>query len=168
MEYNWKYFEKFSFGVEWNYRSIAMLLFLVMLPNLLGMMNMGTIYGFKIHFFQIAIFIAALVYGPMGGMLSGLAGSAYSAYAMSNPYIVAGNMILGFFAGLFARYGLNTVLAVVLAYMMQLPWLLVTDYYIMHLPVAFITSLVIALATSNMVWAVAAHYTAKPIARILK
>ena len=85
------------------------------------MIDISTPWGFKIHYFQLAIFIAALVYGPRGGMLSGLVGSIYSAIAVGNTYIVASNAILGFFVGLFARRGIHTIPAVVLPYFIQLP-----------------------------------------------
>jgi len=162
-----EYANKLSFDVEWNYKTIGLFIFLLALPNLLGAINIGTIWGFKLHFFQIAVFIAALVYGPTGGMLSGLVGSVYSAVVMHNPYIAVGNAILGFFAGFFVRYKMHTIIAVMLAYAIQLPWLVLTDYYLVNLPFGFIWKLVIALLISNIIWATAAHYTAKPIKKSL-
>ena len=162
-----EYVNKFSFNIEWNYKTITMFLFLLLLPNLLGTINLGTIFGFKIHFFQLAVFIAALIYGPKGGFLSGLVGSIYSAFIMHNPYLVIGNAILGFFVGLFVRYKMHTIIAVLLAYVIQLPWLIITDYYIVNLPWGFIWRLMIALLISNLLWATIAHYTIKPIKRSL-
>lgn len=163
-----EYAEKFSFNVEWNYRTITTFLFLLVLPNLLGTINLNTIWGFKIHFFQSAVFMAALIYGPKGGLLSGLMGSIYSAFIMHNPYIIIGNAILGFFVGLFARHGLNTILAVILAYSVQLPWLILTDYYLVGLPMGFIVRLILALTISNFIWSLAVHYTIKPIREYLR
>lgn len=157
----------FSFNVKWNYKTISLFAFLLLLPNLLGMINLSTALGFKIHFFQLAIFIAALIYGPGGGLLSGFVGSFYSAMIMGNPYIIGGNMILGFFVGLFTRYKLHTIIAVLLAYIVQLPWLIITDYYFAHLPVTFIKPLIVALLISNSVWALVAHYSIKPIRKSL-
>lgn len=153
----------FSFDVKWNFRTISLFLFLLLLPNFLGLINLPTVFGFKIHFFQLAVFLATLIYGPSGGLLSGLIGSAYPALIMHNPYIIGGNAILGFFVGLFVRYRIATIFAVWLAFLIQLPWLIITDYYFMHLPVAFITALIFALAISNTIWAIIAHYAAKPI-----
>ena len=158
----------FSFDVEWNYKTISAFLFLLLLPNLLGVVNLPTPFGFQIHFFQVAVFIAALIYGPSGGFLSGFVGSFYSALLMGNPYIIVGNAILGFFVGLFARYGLNVVLAVLLAYMIQLPWLLVTDFFIVGLPIPVLKGLVIALLVSNLIWAIVALYIIKPIKKSLE
>lgn len=162
-----EYLNKLSFDVEWNYKTIALFIFLLGLPNLLGAINIGTIWGFKIHFFQVAVFIAALIYGPTGGMLSGFIGSAYSALLMHNPYIAVGNAILGFFVGFFVRYKMHTIIAVLLAYIIQLPWLVLTDYFLVNLPMGFIWRLVIALLISNIIWAAVAHYTAKPIKKSL-
>jgi len=163
-----EYRNKFSFNIKWGYKTISLFIFLIILPNLLGMMNISTVWGFKIHFFQIAVFIAALIYGPKGGLLSGLLGSTYSAIIMNNPYIIIGNAILGFFVGLFIRYKLHTIIAVILAFLIQLPWLILTDYYLVNLPMGFILRLILALAISNLVWATAAHYSAKPIKKALK
>lgn len=142
-------------------------LFLIALPNVLGTINITTPWGFKMHFFQIAIFLAAALYGPQGGMFSGFVGSVYSAFIMGNPWIMIGNAILGFFAGLFLRYGFHTVSAVLLAYAIQLPWLILSDYYFVHLPMPFIRVLVVALLVSDTVWAVIVHYSIKPIKRFI-
>ncbi len=163
-----RYSNKLSFGVNWNYRSVSLFIFLLILPNLLGMINLSTPFGFKIHFFQLAVFIAALVYGPKGGLLSGLVGSMYSAVIMGNPYIIVGNAILGFFVGLLVRYDFSTLVAVLIAYTIQLPWLLLTDYYLVHLPVKFLVGLVIALTISNIIWAGVAHYVVKPIKKVVE
>lgn len=151
----------FDFGVEWNYRTLGLMIMLVLLPNFLGMINISTAIGFKIHLFQYAVFLAAIIYGPKGGLLSGLFGSVYSAVIMQNPYIAVGNAILGFFTGLFIRRGMNTVLAAFSAFLIQLPWLVVTDHYLVGLPMSFIVPLVFTLAATDILWASCAHYTAK-------
>lgn len=153
----------FISDLRWDHKTISLFFFLAAVPNALGMLNISTPFGFKLHFFQYAIFMAALLYGPVGGLVSGSMGSVYSAAIMHNPYIVVGNAILGFFVGLFARHGMHTVLAVALAYAVQLPWLVLTDIYLVSLPVAFVSGLVVALAISNLIWATLAHYTQKPV-----
>ena len=159
---------KLSFNLKWDYKNISFFIVLLALPNLLGSINLSTPFGFKIHFFQLAVFLAAAIYGPYAGLMSGLFGSVYSAFVMHNPYIIIGNAILGFFAGLFIRYGFNTIIAVALAYVIQLPWLVLSDYYLAGLSFVFIYKLVIALTISNMLWAVIAHYTAKPLKKALR
>ena len=151
----------FSFNIKWDYKHVSLFIFLLILPNLLSMINIGTIYGFKLHFFQVAIFLAAILYGPKGGLISGFIGSFYSSIIMNNPYLIIGNMILGFFTGLFIRYKMHTILAVILAFIIQLPWLIITDYYLVSLSAAFIIPLIVALAISNVIWATAAHFSTK-------
>ena len=155
--------DELSFGVRWDNRNILMFGILLILPNILGLFNIHTSWGFKIHLFQVAIFIGAIIYGPAGGALTGMVGSVYSAFATGNPYIIGGNIILGFFAGLLIRRGMHALPAVWIAFLIQLPWLFVTDYYLMHLPMSFITALVIALAISNTLWALAAKHISKPL-----
>ncbi len=147
-----------SFDIKWNRKNLILFLSLIVLPNLLGLFNLSTPWGFKIHFFQLAIFIAAAIYGPKGGALSGLVGSIYSAIIMSNPYLLVGNVILGFFVGLFVRLKLPLLLAVLFAYCLQLPWLIITDYYLVHLEMRFIIGLILSLAASNIIWGIGAHY----------
>ena len=150
----------FGFDVEWNYKAMIMFALLLGLPNLLGMINIS-MQGFKIHFFQIAIFIAAFIYGPVGGMMSGMLGSVYSAVMMSNPYIVLFNMILGFFTGMFFRFGMKSIFAVWLAFLVELPVLIVLDHFVVGMPTKVLINLVIALAISNTAWAIVSHYSVR-------
>jgi uncharacterized membrane protein len=157
-----------AFNVKWNTKTIGAFITLMVLPNLLGVINITTPWGFKVHLFQLGIFGAAALYGPIGGVLSGFLGSIYSASVMGNAYIIVGNVILGFFVGFFLRKGIHTILAVGLAYAIQLPWLIFSDYYLAHLSWPFIQGLVIALFISNIVWAVLLHYTTSPIKKFIQ
>ena len=165
--YSMEYKNIFGFNINWNTKSISMFIVLLGIPNMLGMLNISTPFGFKIHFFQAAIILAALIYGPIGGLMSGITGSMFSAILMNNPYIIIGNAILGFFTGIFLRYGVKTIYAVLFAYLIQLPWLVLTDYYLVHLPWPFIQALIIALLISNTVWALVAHHSHKPLRRFI-
>jgi hypothetical protein len=62
-----EYKNKFAF----DFRNISLFIFLALLPNLLGLINLPSVYGFKIHFFQLGVFIATLVYGTSGGFAAG-------------------------------------------------------------------------------------------------
>jgi uncharacterized membrane protein len=153
--------------VRWDEKTIGVLIGLALIPNLLGMINLTTPWGFKIHVFQAAIFLAALLFGRWAGLIAGLGGSLYVASALSNPFILFGNSLLGFFTGHFAEKGFSPVVAVMLAFAIQLPWLVVTDHLIMGLPWPFIGALVASLAVSNLIWAVAADWAAGPLRRLL-
>ena len=156
--------DKLGFNIDWNVKYIIGFAVLLLIPNLLGMINLPTVWGFKIHFFQIAIFLAAIIYGPKGGALAGLVGSTYSAFLMTNPYIILGNVILGFFVGLFVRYEMNVVVAVVLAYIIQLIWLVPTDLFLIGMPMIILKNLVIALLISNIIWGLVAWMVARKLA----
>ena len=138
-------------------QTIMLFVALLILPNLLGMINITTAWGFKIHTFQFAIFVAAFIYGPTGGLASGIVDSIFSATMMGNPYILVGNAILGLFAGIFIKY-FPAVVAVWLAFLVQTPWLVLSDYYFMHMPLHVIGYLIIALLISNTIWALPASY----------
>lgn len=152
---------------KWDYKNMMFFAFIIALPNLLSVLNIDTPYGFKIHFFQFAIILAAILYGPIGGVAAGLMGSIYSAILMNNPYLIIGNVILGFFVGVFVRMKWNTILAVLTAFAIQLPWLVASDYYFMNMPIQVIAMIVVALLVSNTLWATIAHYTARPIKKFL-
>ncbi len=153
--------------VRWNEKTIGALIILSLLPNLLGMINLATPWGFNIHVFQAAIFLAALLFGRWAGLIAGAGGSLYVAAAMSNPFILVGNAFLGFFTGYFTERGFGPVVAVLLAFAIQIPWLAVTDHFLMGLPWSFIGALVLSLAVSNLIWAVAAAWAAGPLRRFL-
>ncbi len=149
------------FEIKVNWKTITMLIVLAILPNFLGMINLPTVFGFKIHTFQYVIFVAAMLYGPVGGAVSGGIGSMFSAFAMGNPYILGGNILLGLMAGLLFRYGFNIIWSAIIAFAVQLPWLYLTDVYLVGMPVSIVYNLIIALFVSNLVWATAAKYTVR-------
>jgi uncharacterized membrane protein len=80
----------------------------------------------SIHFFQLAIFLAAILAGPWAGLLSGALGSLYMS-AMRIPFIIGGIAILGACTGLFTKR-FRPVTACLLAFLVQVPYVLLTDY----------------------------------------
>ncbi len=155
-----------AFGIKFSRRSVLLLAFLAVFPNLLGMIVLPTPFGFKFHLFQILIFLAALLYGKYGGATAGAFGSIYTAIALNNPYIVVGNIILGFFTGVFAKRT-KIVFAVLGAYAIQVPWLYFTDLLAgMAEPV--VRGAIVALLFSNIVWAVIAGLTYKRIRSLIQ
>jgi uncharacterized membrane protein len=83
-------------------------------------------YTSAIHFFQLAIFICGILAGPYAGLLSGAIGSLYMGISRI-PFVIGGIAILGFAVGLFARR-FRPVFAGLLAWLVQAPYVLVTDY----------------------------------------
>jgi len=157
---NMDYRQVFIPEIRWSYKTIAVLLFLAVMPNVLGYFSFSTPFGFNIHLFQYLIFLAALLYGPAGGGISGAAGSIYPAFALHNPYIIIGNMILGIFVGLFSKKT-SIFLAVLAAYAIQLPFLWITDVYLAGMPVNIVQVVVFVLLIENILSAAAAKLTYK-------
>ena len=146
-------------------RNLLLFLVLLALPNLLGVINIPTPWGNKFHFFQAGIILASLVFGPLGGAAAGATGSVYSALALGNPYIVLGNIILGFFTGLFLRRRIPLVPTVLTAFVIQVVWLWPSDVYFQGMPVPAVNSIVVGLLLSNAVWALVIQLAAEFIER---
>lgn len=79
-----------------------------------------------LHFFQLAIFMCGILAGPWAGFLCGAIGGLFMAVTKI-PFIVGGIALLGGSVGLFARK-VRPVFAGLLAWMVQAPYVLVTDY----------------------------------------
>jgi len=153
--------------LPWNRRTVGVVILLVFLPNFLSMVNLTIPGGLKLHTFQVAIFLAASLLGPVGGLLSGLIGSLFSALTLSNPYLSIGNAILGFFVGWFLQHGIRPLFAVWMAFCIQLLWLIPTDYFLAGLSPSFIQNLALMLFLSNTLWAVVAIRLSGPLKRWL-
>ncbi len=150
------------------YRRAALaIVLLVLLPCLLSLVNVSFAQNWKIHFFPAAIFLAAVSFGPAGGLIAGVTGSFYSALWLGNPYLMAGNAILGLMTGLFFRKTSSIIPSVLLAYACQLPWLIASDYFFVGLPAAFIARLAVVLLLGNFLWALLIHLGMKPIQKYL-
>jgi len=124
----------------------------------------------SIHFFQLAIFLAAILAGPWAGLLGGTVGSLYMGVTKV-PFIVGGIALLGACAGLFGKK-FRPVTACLLAFLMQLPYVLVTDYfwftYFMGNPPAVAFSIIAPIMVSLSLEAVACAVLADVIVHYLK
>jgi thiamine transporter ThiT len=79
-----------------------------------------------VHFFQLAIFLCGILAGPWAGLLGGAVGGLYMS-ATKIPFVLGGIAILGCSAGLFAKK-VSPVSAGLLAWLVQAPYVIVTDY----------------------------------------
>jgi thiamine transporter ThiT len=79
-----------------------------------------------VHFSQLAIFLCGILAGPWAGLLAGAVGGLYMSVTKI-PFIIGGLAILGGSAGLFAKK-VKPVFAGLLAWLVQAPYVLVTDY----------------------------------------
>jgi len=80
----------------------------------------------SVHFFQLAIFLCGILAGPWAGLLGGAVGGLYMSVTKI-PFVFVGIAILGASAGLFAKK-VRPVFACLLAWLVQAPYVLVTDY----------------------------------------
>jgi uncharacterized membrane protein len=82
----------------------------------------------RIHFSQLPILIAGILGGPWAGLLTGAVGGVYMSFTVI-PFILGGLALLGFSAGLFAkRLKSRPFFSCILAWCVQAPYVLVTDY----------------------------------------
>jgi uncharacterized membrane protein len=110
-------------------KTVAFVAVMAALANVMSLLAVPIPIGaftLSIHFFQIAIFIAALLAGPWAGLFSGAVGSLFMS-ATRIPFIIGGIAILGACTGLFAKR-FRPVTACLLAFLVQLPYVFVTDY----------------------------------------
>jgi len=80
----------------------------------------------SVHFFQLAIFLCGILAGPWAGLLGGAVGSLYMSVT-TIPFILGGIAILGGSVGLFAEK-VRPFFACLLAWLIQAPYVFVTDY----------------------------------------
>ena len=150
------------------YRTIVLAVsLLVVLPFALSLVNLTFAEHWKIHFFQAAVFLAAIRFGPAGGLCAGVAGSLYTAVMLGNPYLIVGNMILGGMTGVVYHKTDKLMLSVLAAYACQLPWLLVSSYFFAGLSALFIGRLVVVLLLGNVLWAALINLCRKPVRKYL-
>lgn len=151
-----------------QYRRMAVAFFLlIVIPFVLSLINLQFAQQWKVHFSPAAIILAALIFGATGGLVAGVAGSLYSAFLLGNPYLMLGNAILGFCTGIFYRKTDKLMFSVFLAFICQLPWLIVSDYYFMHLSGEFILRLVVVLFLADILWAALISAMNKPLRNLL-
>ncbi len=89
-----------------------------------------SIGGFEspIHFSQIPIFICGVLAGPTYGLITGAVGGLFmGTYLPGIPFVILGLAILGLANGLFAKK-LRPLFAGIIAWFVQAPYIVVTDY----------------------------------------
>lgn len=148
-------------------RAAIALALLVFLPFILSLINLTFAQSWKLHFFPAAIILAAMIFGATGGLVAGIAGSLYSSLLLGNPYLIIGNALFGLFTGIFYTKTNKIILSVLLAFICELPWLIVSDYYFMRLSAEYIAKLVVVLFLANTLWAALIHLMNKPLRKYL-
>lgn len=80
----------------------------------------------SLHFFQFAVFLCGILAGPWAGLVCGAVGGLYMSVTKI-PFVVVGIAILGVSVGFFGKK-FRPVLAGLMAWLVQAPYVLVTDY----------------------------------------
>lgn len=121
----------------------------------------------KIHLMQLPIILSGLALGPWIGGLVGFIGATAMAFnlAPANPYILLGNAILGFFTGLFYLYLrkmkvrpiIPQVISVLGAYLIQAPYVYVTDVYFMTMPPFLVLAILVKLLLEDVISVLLSH-----------
>jgi hypothetical protein len=155
-----------KFRREFGLWQASLFIFIIFVPNLLAIVNIPLKHGFMMHIFQVGIFLAAYLYGPLGGLFAGLFGSVYSGIIMSNPYLVIGNAILGAAFGYAITKKAEWWRAASFGLVMQIPWLVATDYLLIGMPMLAIMMLVASLILSDLLWAYIASHISKKLQNV--
>jgi hypothetical protein len=130
------------------------------LANLLGILKLS--FGpVTIHMLQLPIILTGLALGAISGGIVGLVGAIVGAFTLPtpNPYIILGNAILGFLTGLlYSRLReLKTIplvpqsLAVLGAFLVQVPYVYLTDVYFMAIPPPIVQVILLTLLAENII-----------------
>jgi len=105
---------------------IAFTALMAALANVLSLLTFSVAPGVNVHFFQVAIFLCGILAGPLAGLVGGAIGGLYMSWTVI-PFIVGGIAILGGTCGLLARK-VRPFFAGILAWIVQAPYVVVTDY----------------------------------------
>ncbi|UCD26273.1 MAG: ECF transporter S component [Candidatus Bathyarchaeota archaeon] len=123
----------------------------------------------EIHMMQLPIILTGLALGSIAGGLVGFIGATAMAFNLrpSNPYILVGNAILGFMTGAFysrlkstrGRPIIPQVISVLGAYIVQFPYVYVTDIYLMSMPPTLVLTVILPkLLLENIISVLFVHF----------
>jgi len=148
-------------------KTLTFVAFMAALANILSVppiaipIPLGT-FQTSIHFTQLPLFIAGILLGSTAGLMTGAIGGLFMSlvFAPKIPFIIGGLAILGFAVGVFAKR-LRPLYAGILAWLVQAPYVAVTDYawFTLFSPAtktpeaawAFITSILVILTVEAVI-----------------
>ncbi len=109
--------------------------------------------GLQLHLFQLGIFLAAFIFGPLAGGAVGALASSYNALiVIDNPWIIGGNAILGVAAAyLYTRT--TPFRAALGAFAIQVPYVVLTDIFLSDMPTQVVFTIALTLLAENIVCA---------------
>ncbi len=136
--------------------------------NVLGLFFSIPIGLTKIHLMQLPIILSGLALGPWIDGLVGFVGATTMAFNLPSPnlYILPGNAILGFFSGVFylrlkrmrGRPIIPQVISVLGAFIVQSPYVYVTDVYLMTMPQPVVQGILLKLLFEDLISVLVSHF----------
>jgi len=158
--------QNMSAQIKASPRLITFIVIMSAVANALGFLSVSA-GMFRVHFIQIPIILTGLALGPLAGGFVGFTGAIVMAFMLitPNPYLLFGNAILGGLTGLFYRYlrrvsGIPLIpqmLAVLGAYTVQMPYVYVTDVYLMSMPVPVVLMIMLTLLIEDVISVLIVH-----------
>jgi len=147
-------------------RFIALVTAMSGLSNVLGLLAIpaGPI---TLHLIQLPILFTGLAAGSLAGGLVGFFGAFVMAFTLAkpNPYIIGGNAILGFLTGAIysrirhrsSRPVIPQLVSVAFACVLQMPYVYVTDVYLVGMPHPVVLGIMSALLVEDLISALISH-----------
>jgi uncharacterized membrane protein len=147
-------------------RFVAFVAAMSALSNILGLLVVPV--GFvTLHLIQLPMVFSGFAAGSLAGGLVGFFGAFVMAFTLAkpNPYLIPGNAILGFVAGLSyskirrlsAKPIFPQIVSVLLAYAIQMPYTYVTDVYLMGMPQPVVVGIISVLLVEDLISALVSH-----------
>lgn len=147
-------------------RFVAFVVVMSALSNALGLFVIPT-GPVTLHLIQLPIVFSGFSAGAVAGGLVGFFGTFVMAFTLvkPNPYIIGGNAILGLLTGalyskvrkLSSRPILPQVISVFFAYLVQMPYVYVTDVYLMGMPHPVVVGILGVLLIEDLMSALISH-----------
>jgi uncharacterized membrane protein len=135
-----------------NAKKIAFIAIMCAIANILGFISIP-IGLTSIHIMQLPIILSSLSFGSWTGGLVGFIGAMVMAYRLTppNPYILLGNAILGLLIGFFysnfkklkTKPIIPQIISVLIAFIIQAPYVYITDVYLMTIPSQVVLTIIL-------------------------
>ncbi len=133
-------------------KKIAVAAIMAALANILALLSIPIplpTFQPRLHLIQLPILLAGILAGPWAGAVAGGAGALLTAAQVRIPFILGGNAILGGVAGYLSWRGLRPFPAAVLALVVELPYVAVTDS--LYLPLPVIATILVLLSAETLI-----------------
>jgi hypothetical protein len=123
--------------------------------------------GQTIHFLQLPILIGGILAGPAAGFITGAAGGLFMSLAIAKiPFIIGGQAIFGGAAGFLAKR-FRPLFTGVISWLVQAPYVAVTDYVWFTLFLTIAPQIALATVTTIMITLTAEAIISSALAEVV-